>query len=61
MNFPSDLETLCLLNWSKVDDYLMAPYPNGAGEMRVIRDTLGFYEYTANGEAKLVNLKTLRS
>ena len=59
MNFPSDLETLALLTFRKVDDYLMASWPNGAGEFRVIGNSLGVYEYSGAGAANLIELKVL--
>ena len=48
MNFPSDLETLALVEW--VDVYrngvsgFEAFYPNGLGYMRIEGDRLYFYE-----------------
>ena len=48
MDFPSDLETVALLEWVDVSRNgrrgLEASYPNGLGYMRIEGDRLYFYE-----------------
>ncbi|NBO69867.1 MAG: hypothetical protein EBU66_04140 [Bacteroidetes bacterium] len=60
MNFPSKLETLLMLDWSRDENGLLrADYPNGAGYVLIRDNTAEYYDVCVDGEYVLVETREL--
>ncbi len=60
MNFPSELETLLMLDWSSDENGLLrADYPNGAGYVVIRENTAEYYDVCGDGEFVLSETREL--
>jgi hypothetical protein len=59
--FPSELETLVLCNWSRdKNGVLRAEYPNGAGFMLLRGEIVEYYEVCSDGSFELSESRELK-
>ena len=60
VDFPSELETLVLLKWSRDENgVLRAVYPNGAGFILLRGETAEYWEVCSDGSFVLVEWREL--
>ena len=60
VDFPSELETLVLVDWSRDENgVLRAVYPNGAGFILLRGETVEYYDFCNDGSHELVESREL--
>jgi len=60
VDFPSELETLVLLKWSRDENgVLRAVYPNGAGFILLLDETVEYYDFCNDGTYELSERREL--
>jgi len=60
VDFPSELETLALCNWSRDENgALRSEFPNGAGFMLIRGETVEYWEVCSDGSFELVESREL--
>jgi hypothetical protein len=60
VDFPSELETLVLCSWSRDENgVLRAVYPNGAGFILLLGETVEYYDFCNDGTYELSERREL--
>jgi hypothetical protein len=60
VDFPSELETLVYLKWSRDENgVLRAVYPNGAGFILLRGETVEYYDFCNGGSYEFVESREL--